>query len=214
MTNINTKYDYPESISEAAKLLDQIFPNWEKKIDLKIFNMINGNECVLGQVCGPYMEAMKNVFGIEYCSEEYTRCRSNQIFGTSASRKEWINEINYRLNKGEAHDFKWAVEQLAKGEKVRRKSWYRTSYWVKNGIKIVNEVDNSVGCENFENFTESDWELYKKPLMLTSLAGGQRFKQVGRDEIHTKVGNNSYAGITSDWKVVSWSENVKVELIN
>jgi hypothetical protein len=66
-------------------------------------------------------------------------------------------------------DFKWAIEQLKAGEKVRRKSWDKDIYFFLNGTIQCNK-----GTAYFfpEHFDADDWGLYenliikikKKPL--------------------------------------------------
>ena len=62
-------------------------------------------------------------------------------------------------------DFKQAIEWLKEGKKVRRKDWFKNSYYFldKGGVVCLMTLD---GIRNIhfilEEFDAKDWELYKK----------------------------------------------------
>lgn len=88
--NINK---YPRSIVAAAKLLDELEPNWALKITEDI-NMSDASRCILGQVFGEYFKAFEKLFhNIKY---DDNKC-CDKIFGEQANVKTWQKEVDKRV---------------------------------------------------------------------------------------------------------------------
>lgn len=80
--------------------MDEVRPNWAEKIDLNIFNISSGCDCVLGQVYGEYSNGarfLKKKRGLDMND----RFRHGFIAtGRQDERdldKAWIHEIETRL---------------------------------------------------------------------------------------------------------------------
>lgn len=58
-------------------------------------------------------------------------------------------------------NFKWAVEMLKEGRKVRRKSWKSDIYFYLNGTIHCNQGTAYFFLNHFE---ADDWELYSGPI--------------------------------------------------
>ena len=58
-----------ERVHEGAQLLDQMFEEWEKQIDLDLLDMTNETGCILGQLFGDYEGGLHDLGvddGVEY----------------------------------------------------------------------------------------------------------------------------------------------------
>jgi len=199
---------YPNSIRQAAELLDKANPKWEKEIDISSLSMQNYSYCILGQLYKGYGKGFMELFDYEAGD----LCHDN-IFGTTADKKLWINEINSRL--GTNFDFAWATNQMAHGHKVQRKNWQKR--WIKKASSGIGIFTNLNEIANFaiDDFTAKDWIIYKEPLMFSKLEGGDRFKTAGYADTFTKLETPSdlYYSTDSNWKLQAWSNNIEVELV-
>lgn len=43
-----------ERVAAGAELLDELYPEWEKQIDLDLIDMADGDRCIVGQLFGDY----------------------------------------------------------------------------------------------------------------------------------------------------------------
>jgi len=90
-------YNYPNSIDEAAKVLDQFNKNWADKVDIVRLDMGHGNRCVLGQVFDAHDIGLEQLFDVDFDEEIDTNRDEDyfidKIFGARASRELWIREI-------------------------------------------------------------------------------------------------------------------------
>lgn len=77
-----------DSIPEAAKHLDNVYPNWWKEIDLEKLNMKRDYDCILGQLYGEYQKGC-----------QFLGCGNmTTAFNCYAKKEDWIAEINARRN--------------------------------------------------------------------------------------------------------------------
>lgn len=52
-----------ERVAKGAAFLDERTPGWWQRIDLSSLDMDDADQCVFGQVCGPYHESAIEIFG-------------------------------------------------------------------------------------------------------------------------------------------------------
>lgn len=90
-------YNYPESIEQAAKILDEALPDWADTIEIDYLDMDCTRNCILGQLYGYDINGIHELFGYE-TDYELIATLPCQVFGPYASIKEWTNEINKRLS--------------------------------------------------------------------------------------------------------------------
>lgn len=155
------KYEYPKSIQEAAFLLDKIKSGWQKNISISVLDMHSYEKCILGQVFGSFPKAVDELFGLS----TYDTC-SDKIFGYTADTNEWIREINMR---NDIKDFKWALEQIKAGKKVRQKRWNVEIYVYCTGVHDT--IRYNKGCSItlghiYDGLNATDWELFEPEIMV------------------------------------------------
>jgi len=175
-------YTYPQSVKEAAKILDKDMPGWEKKIDLENFHIHSTEYCPLSRVYGGYSTGLRHLFG-----------NSNDTGGFFANREtndEWLKEIQLRLDRKlnevqEVHDFAWALRQMQQGKKVVYSgmdtelyffiegSYVKQQYLKHPDIKVCGDLHIfSVDCGTYAR----KWRIYEEPKpKLSSLKPGDKF---------------------------------------
>jgi hypothetical protein len=90
---------YPQTIEQAALLLDEVKPNWYEKIDLDKLDMHLGTSCILGQSYNGYGSGIKEIFGKDFYNTRMDEeLKDDLVFGRSASREKWIEQISLRKN--------------------------------------------------------------------------------------------------------------------
>lgn len=174
------KNAYPQSIYEAALLLDKEHPGWEKKINITILKMHDAQYCILGQIYkstsnnldGPYAYGLDKLFGLATSDRLVQDC----IFGRNANIQGWKDQINSRLNKVvEDHDFVWALAQMKEGKKVTL--WDDLVYWYMKDGKIYNDAEverNIFDIGHFPNTQKKGWRIVHQP-KLSDLKVGDKF---------------------------------------
>jgi len=100
-------YTYPKSIEEAAQLLDQVKPGWEKLIDQNKLFMGSSLTCILGQLYENWDSGFKTLFHLE--TNVYIE---DSIFGMSRTEDSWTEQINQRLNMTKSMNFLEALKHL------------------------------------------------------------------------------------------------------
>ncbi len=55
------KLSYKQRAANGAKLLDEIFPGWHAKIDVKILDINSGLNCILGQAYGDWHDGLTEI---------------------------------------------------------------------------------------------------------------------------------------------------------
>lgn len=89
-----SKYGYPDSIEEAARLLDIVKPDWYKQVNILKLSMMDGTKCVLGQLYGQWWKGMHSLFGSTRPGDNYRA--SDTIFGNMANPISWVKQIEDR----------------------------------------------------------------------------------------------------------------------
>jgi hypothetical protein len=108
---------YPNSVSEAAILLDSEAPGWHNSIDLERLYLPSANKCILGQIyvstpaMTGYGRGMHILFKIDKDKAHFFQ--QDQIFGSKASHTDWVNEITKRRLKDQNMKSKIENEDLA-----------------------------------------------------------------------------------------------------
>ncbi len=201
-------YLFPNSIHEAANLLDQVKPGWEKQIDINRLAMNDDELCILGQLYGDYVEGRRRLFLNSYILPDV-------IFGSHSSIDRWIDEINRRLNK--LLDFWSAMKLLVQGKKVRRKTWPKNEYWEylpMGGIqhkshKSEVNINAPLGCHLLD-----DWELYEEPLIFSQLKAGEKFYVLpDMQQQFTKCNGARKEAIYDGYKIMYMLDTMEVERI-
>ena len=94
-------------------------------------------------------------------------------------------------------DFKWAVNQMKEGKKVRRDAWGSNYYWVLIEDTIKNtpgHTPDEPGTNWITNLESTDWELYEEEIYLNDIAKKkiQETKKEIKDYIEDDVCFDSY----------------------
>ena len=92
-------FEYPKSISEAAKILDIAKPEWAKQINLDELDMVDCTYCVLGHLFLDYDLGITSLFGFKDGANgpEGNYIYTDKIFGGYSCRQSWVEEIKSRL---------------------------------------------------------------------------------------------------------------------
>jgi len=89
-------YTYPETVSEAATLLDKVQLGWHDKVNVDTFDMKRSELCILGQLYGDYAVAMEKLFGVMVGNPESCKYNHAKSFSYYADKTLWISEIMKR----------------------------------------------------------------------------------------------------------------------
>ena len=92
-------------VSKGAKLLDQLNPDWYRKIDREALNMGTFDCCVLGQLYCPFGSEACEMIGLDYSEDEdrdygFNTGRSSRLACSHEMKlltDAWLYEINQRL---------------------------------------------------------------------------------------------------------------------
>jgi hypothetical protein len=157
-------YEYPKSISEAAKLLDKALPGWENKINISTLNMKNYEDCLLGQLYGGYNEGFKLLF-----NKIIFGSKTDEIFGDDVDKQLWITEIDTR----KGFDFYTALRYMNEGKKVvyTPKISNKERVLFKKG-RCVADSSNELGA--IFDFVDYKFKLYNE-ITFSQVKIGQRF---------------------------------------
>lgn len=148
---------YPQTISEAAKILDTASPEWYKDINTDKLHMKSGTSCLLGQLYGDWYKGASRLFGDDkgQIPDYYDKLGDN-VFGCVASKDSWLQEIKLRMDKqqDDTFDFAQALKYMAEGKKVlcihynTEMSLVKEHYQWKGGgtIILAKDVINSKYC--------------------------------------------------------------------
>lgn len=147
-------YKYPNSISDAAKILDKVKPDWHNKIDISALNMVEGDDCILGQLYHHYIDGMEEIFclDLEDVPDNDPIYLGDSIFGKLASKEDWIKEINSRRTVS----FSVALEAMKNGKKTKR-SWWGAKSWIKikDGVFVWADTENITRLDS--EILNDDW---------------------------------------------------------
>lgn len=88
-------------VRDAARLLDEVDPDWFRRVDPDRLLLVSETRCVLGQLYGRYavgLEVLRRALGDErYASPAVDRARHG--FCAHASRDLWLRELATRLER-------------------------------------------------------------------------------------------------------------------
>lgn len=166
-------YAYPNSIEEAANLLDKDKPDWYTKI-VRTLVMGSPDNCLLGQIYGNYYTSFEKLFGKP---ASYERA-GDTIFGNRAFPSTWYVEIDKRKKENDFMNRRsiiWAANQIQVGHKVHRKG------------KDVIYSKAQILSFTLEDLESVDWQIYEKPLQIQDLKRKDKFKFKGEDRIAIKL---------------------------
>lgn len=172
-------YAYPLTIKSAAKLLDEVKPNWFNVVDTTKIDMENGSACILGQIYGHYCIAVEQLFS---CDDEN---EYDKVFGVNASVANWTSEILSRREKINSLDFYEALRAINNGQTVQSSSG--DTYYKVNDRLVFSRKNSTV-----ENTFNSVFTLVPLKFTLANLVNfrdlkwGQKFK-TNNDEVKVKT---------------------------
>lgn len=178
--------EFPNTISEAAKLLDREVSGWANQIDVESLDMTEPERCILGQLFGNYANGRTSLFlHIPY------NCHNDTIFGSKVNKASWILEINNRLNKKDAKqmNFTEALELLKADKKVRRKCWESTNYLRWQSPKLIADA-GPAGLNELIIWSQADdWIEVKDTIKVRC---GSRILICNDEYIVCRSGNSEY----------------------
>lgn len=94
-----------QRVASGAKFLDKKVPGWEKKVKRTKLVMCCNEMCVLGQLAGDQMDALKygDSLGLDMCNDDYEKYGfEGDDYAEDKSHEElWQNEIKARLGVAE-----------------------------------------------------------------------------------------------------------------
>jgi hypothetical protein len=90
---------YPQTVKEAASLLDRKKPDWAQLINLDRLRLEGrlATDCILEQVYGDYPSGVSALFGHlgdQFIIDDFT---AKSLFNDDRYLREWKNEIIERL---------------------------------------------------------------------------------------------------------------------
>jgi hypothetical protein len=175
-------YSLPNSVEGFAQILDKEKPGWENLINIANLNMGYHRDCILGQIYGGYSEYKENLFGPDVWSP---MLESNEY------KNDWIVAIETRRDKSKGNDFKWALEQIKSGQKVKQKSW--SSQYLQGNPDTNIIFGDSKRCVStndlIEFYNNLDWELYEEEIWLKA---GDRLTYLSKEYMVVYIYNNQY----------------------
>jgi len=177
---------YPDTIEEAAKILDAHYPDWANKVQtVKQDSIYN---CILGQLYSRWQSGIHKLFNINLdalSGDEFKKYGNDTVFGNNASNAEWEAQIVLRTKKVATPllTFWEAMNLLTQGKKVRRTTWDKNRYWMMvrstsmvrsytSGDMAI-DIPTPLGC-----CLLNDWELYTE-LTFKDLKAGDKFTIMG-----------------------------------
>ncbi len=200
------KHLYPTTIEEASLLLDKIKPGWEKIIDVNTLMMDKFESCILGQLFDGYITAMRTLFvGDESLHNFY----EDRVFGSGASTKKWIDEIEKRCS-AKVNDFAWVIKKVNEGKKVQLPSWDDLYWYVRSTDNLLINNHNTVITPAIMNqwVNRTDWQEYEPKIMVKQ---GSRVKLDNDEYIVARFDSGLY-GLIGLADGNRWGEGVKVDL--
>ena len=212
-------YARPTSIRDGARLLDKAKPGWEKIIDTCLLNMSRADECILGQLYGSYNKGVEELFNTRMGELAWESSRRDFVFGDDVEEKDWIIEIEKRLNKVKGMNFQAALTALKKGKRISRHDnqlSYKYLHFIGGNISTDNGMPMQL--EDIDVLAD-DWYIYQEPVTrLSDLKPGQSFKSKKFGENLTllknknlKLGKPYYLFSDVNHNVHGVSENLVVE---
>jgi hypothetical protein len=135
--------------------------------------MMSSYKCILGQVYGEFSKGMDILFNIQV--KALAHYYHDNIFGSSADKEVWKNEINKRINKPKEMTNIEAIKVLIGGDKITHKDYSYVKYlYLKDGLVWS---DNGV-CIGWDAFNiKIGYSIYQpKPIAWADLRHGDGFR--------------------------------------
>ncbi len=88
------------AVRYAAKVLDEVFPGWVKRIDFKTMDMVSRNNCALAQASGRDYRTARQIVAtspmeVDMCT--FSHAVDHPTFGDwRGQRMAWENEVKRR----------------------------------------------------------------------------------------------------------------------
>lgn len=100
-----SEYTIAQRVARGALLLDRTYPNWERRVDMEVFDIESLKSCVLGQVYGDWSVGTKllaldgdryrqEVNGFEMTETEYHS--ENVYLIRDQFAEAWADEVHER----------------------------------------------------------------------------------------------------------------------
>ena len=133
-----------KNVKSLAKILDEMYPKWEDKIDNNNLAMHSIDRCILSQIYGKYSigrDILIKKLNIDH--GDYIEWYAD-YFSESVYRNAWIDEINNRRNKNKMDNYteteKQLIEDFRKGNfKFEPKNEYTFHFnWFMNKDTLKN----------------------------------------------------------------------------
>ena len=148
-------HKYPNSIEEAAKILDKEDSNWSNKLSRPVI-MDNGLQCILAQLYGGWATGMRTVFALELLCLDFKDCPyiNDEIFGNKASNTAWIKEVQKRRTL----TFVEALAAMKEGKTVQIEC---CKYLIHNGqVMLFSANGEYVFSQSFNSYVLRDnWRI-------------------------------------------------------
>jgi hypothetical protein len=201
-------YTFPNSISKAAKLLDEVNPGWADKIDIEKLDFKKSDSCLLGQLYGDYRDGLEELFGDN--DDDY---EDNGIFEYYTDKSDWLPEINKRRSNREL-TFLEALQAMNEGKQVSftaKNNKFRVLAKVSD--EIVDVGENLKGTNNPAVFAlfKYTFKVHIPKKSFRQIYVGQRFKYEGKE--YMRVGQSSdINAVGADFTTLNLASSAEVEL--
>jgi hypothetical protein len=77
----------------GAQLLDRVMPHWRHMIDLARLDLIDSQDCILGQLWGDFDDGMNALFGKEWTVTDARSCGFDQ-YEPGGSWRTWSGSLS------------------------------------------------------------------------------------------------------------------------
>lgn len=217
-------YELPQTVVEAALVLDKDKPDWFRLVNLDIFNMGDCEKCISAQVYKKdWRDVQIRLFGKDNIESNEGKKTRNIFAGSNIL---WIKEILFRRygNKtDEVHDFIWAMLRIKESKKIRQSDWAPDHYWYYHfGDRRIKSHNGQSGdypilLDNMsvDIISAKNWEEYTPKIRFIDLKVGQKFCFAGDSiEEYRKVQfGNSKGYMTSRYIIYDESAVLNSEVI-
>lgn len=199
---------YPKNIEEAAKLLDEVIPNWYTKINTSELDFKSYKHCILGQLYGEYGYGFIELFG-----EHASGRQIDTIFGTKAPHAIWMEEINIR--KKNSMNFPEALIAMNEGKSVTivDKDGY---IFRKSGDALYSESNQRVySVSQLFDLFKYRYKIIEPKPTFGSLKVGDKFRIAEDGTVYTKCESNGKVNcINSAYQFHFRNNSDKVEKVD
>ncbi len=223
---MSNTYVYPNTIEEAANILDKAKPHWYRNVDLNELDMDNASRCILGQVYRDYNIGFKKLFGLNPYDEDYF---DDKIFGAEAPISVWEAMINSRLLKAGISSLTKEKNEASLNTDQFNIPFHSAWVDLSQGKTIEDEsgLTYKLGADGFLYCSHSPvmpvmisgaimntlYRIKKNLVKVSELKDRQDFALLGRKYTSLVPKHKGCNSINWDNKLVNISENEVVELI-